>query len=84
MDFAAKTWADQYWIDADKKKLKRINLLIKDIDRNLRGGNGKPDPLKANSNEYWLWKIELEHRVIYAIENEKIVYIFFRFHYDDK
>jgi toxin YoeB len=40
--------------------------------------------LKANLNGYWSRRIDLEHRVIYAIEDEKVVYISFRFHYDEK
>jgi toxin YoeB len=81
--FTDEAWDDyQYWIHTDKKQLKRINDLIKDIDRNPREGIGKPEPLKANLNGYWSRRIDLEHRVVYAIEKERIVYISFRFHYD--
>ena len=80
--FTDEAWDDyQYWIETDKKQLKRINLLIKDIDRTPFEGIGKPEPLKANLKGYWSRRIDSEHRVIYAVENEQIVYISFRYHY---
>jgi len=81
--FTDEAWKDyQYWIDNDKKQLKRINLLIKDIDRNPLEGIGKPEPLKANLQGYWSRRIDSEHRIVYAVENKEIVYISFRFHYE--
>jgi toxin YoeB len=83
--FTDEAWNDyQYWIETDKRQLKRINALMKAIDRNPREGIGKPEPLKANLSGYWSRRIDLEHRVIYAIEEERIVYISFRFHYENK
>ena len=72
----------QYWVDNDKKVLKRINMLIKDIDRNPYEGIGKPELLKANLQGYLSRRIDSEHRIVYAVENKEIVYISFRFHYD--
>jgi len=81
--FTDEAWNDyQYWFENDKKQLKRINLLIKDIDRNPFEGIGKPEPLKANLQGYWSRRIDSEHRIIYAVENEQVVYISFRFHYE--
>ena len=80
--FTDEAWDDyQYWIENDKNILKRINRLIKDIERNPYEGIGKPEPLKANLQGYWSRRIDSEHRIIYAVENELIVYISFRFHY---
>jgi toxin YoeB len=80
--FTDEAWDDyQYWIENDKNILKRINRLIKDIDRNPYEGIGKPEPLKANLQGYWSRRIDSEHRIIYAVENELIVYISLRFHY---
>ena len=80
--FTDAAWDDyQYWIKNDKEKIKRINLLIKDIDRNPYEGIGKPEPLKANLQGYWSRRIDSEHRIIYAVEKKQIVYIVFRFHY---
>jgi toxin YoeB len=81
-NFTDEAWSDyQYWIENDRKQLKRINLLIKDIDRNPYDGIGKPEPLKANLQGYWSRRIDEEHRIVYAVEEKQIVYISFRFHY---
>ena len=81
--FTDEAWNDYlYWFENDKKLLKRINLLIKDIDRNPFEGIGKPEPLKASLQGYWSRRIDSEHRIIYAVENKQIVYISFRFHYE--
>ena len=81
--FTDEAWDDyQYWIKNDKKQLKRINELIKDIDRNPYEGIGKPEPLKANLQGYWSRRIDHEHRIIYAVETRQIVYISLRFHYE--
>ena len=80
--FTDEAWNDyQYWIENDKKQLKRINLLIKDIDRNPYEGIGKPEPLKANLQGYWSRRIDSLHRIVYAVESNQIVFISFRFHY---
>ena len=80
--FTDEAWEDyQYWIKNDKEKIKRINLLIKDIDRNPYEGIGKPEPLKANLQGYWSRRIDSEHRIVYAVEDKQIVYIAFKFHY---
>ena len=80
--FTGEAWNDyQYWTENDRKQLKRINLLIKDIDRSPLEGIGKPEPLKANLQGYWSRRIDSEHRIVYAVENNQIVFISFRFHY---
>jgi toxin YoeB len=59
-----KVWSDEawedylYWQTQDKKTLKRINLLIKDIDRNFNEGIGKPEPLGANLSGFWSRRID--------------------------
>jgi toxin YoeB len=81
--FTDEAWEDyQYWLKNDKEKIKRINLLIKDIDRNPHEGIGKPEPLRANLQGYWSRRIDSEHRIVYAVEKKQIVYIAFRFHYE--
>jgi len=44
-------------------------------------GIGKPEPLKANLQGYWSRRIDAEHRIVYAVENNRVTYISFRFHY---
>jgi toxin YoeB len=80
--FTDEAWDDyQFWIETDKKQLKRIHLLIKDIDRHPFEGIGKPEPLKANLQGYWSRRIDAEHRIIYAAEENSITFISFRYHY---
>jgi len=81
--FTDAAWDDyQYWVENDKKQIKRINSLIKDIDRHPYEGIGKPEPLRANLQGYWSRRIDTEHRIVYAVENNQVVYISFRFHYE--
>lgn len=61
-------WADYtYWQVQDKKILKRINMLIKDIERNGNEGIGKPEPLKGNLSGFWSRRIDDRHRLVYCI-----------------
>lgn len=61
-------WADYlYWQAQDKKTLKRINMLIKDIERNGNEGIGKPEPLKENLSGFWSRRIDERHRLVYAL-----------------
>ena len=80
--FTDEAWNDyQHWVNNDKKILKRVNILIKDIDRNPFDGIGKPEPLKANLQGYWSRRIDHGHRIVYSVESEQIVFISLRFHY---
>lgn len=78
-----RAWADYlYWQMQDKKILKRINMLIKDISRNTFEGVGKPEPLKNNLNGLWSRRIDEFNRIVYY-EQEGIIYIVScRGHYD--
>jgi toxin YoeB len=74
--------SDYLWLqDNDKKLLKRVNLLVKDIIRNPFEGIGKPEPLKANLSGYWSRRIDSEHRLVYEISEEELTIISCRFHY---
>jgi toxin YoeB len=80
--FTDEAWKDYiYWFETDKKQLNKINDLIKVIDRTPFEGIGKPEPLKQNLQGYWSRRIDHEHRIIYKIENEEIIFIAFRYHY---
>jgi len=80
--FVVQSWEDYlYWQKKDKNILKRINLLIKDIQRNPFEGIGKPEQLKHNYQGLWSRRITKEHRLIYKIDNESIVLLKLRFHY---
>ena len=79
-----KAWDDYlYWQSQDKKTLKRINLLLKDIDRNGNAGIGKPEPLKWDLAGWWSREIDDTNRLIYRIESNKIEISQCRTHYGD-
>lgn len=75
-------WEDYlYWQKNDKQKLKRINELIKDCQRNKFEGIGKPEPLKENLAGLWSRRIDNEHRLVYKIQENRLHIIQCRFHY---
>ena len=82
-----KLWSDNawedylYWQTQDKKTLKRINQLLKDIDRNGYEGLGKPEPLKYELQGFWSRRIDDEHRLVYRIKEDRIEIISCRLHY---
>ncbi|MFI5137484.1 MAG: Txe/YoeB family addiction module toxin, partial [Sphingobacteriales bacterium] len=72
--FLDQAWEDYlYWQNMDKAMLKKINSLVKEIDRTPFEGSGKPEPLKYNLTGLWSRRISLDHRLVYKIENEAIV-----------
>lgn len=78
-------WEDYvYWQTQDKRTLKRINTLIKDIDRNGYEGIGKPEPLTGNWAGYWSRRIDEKNRLVYKIVDETIRIAQCRTHYEDK
>ena len=80
--FSENAWEDYlYWQSTDKKILKRINNLIKDIQRSPFEGIGKPEPLKYGLSGYWSRRINDEHRIVYKIENNSILIAQLRYHY---
>ncbi len=70
-----------YWQSADKKMIKRINTLIKDIKRSPYEGIGKPEPLKHGLASYWSRRINDEHRIVYKFQNDTILIAQLRYHY---
>lgn len=79
-----RAWSDYlYWQTQDKKILKRINALIKDIQRSPYEGIGKPEPLRGNLSGLWSRRIDETNRIVY-FEQEEVVYIISCLgHYDD-
>lgn len=75
-------WEDYiYWQGQDKKTLKRINILIKDVIRSLFEGIGKPEPLKENLAGFWSRRIDDTNRLVYAVDDIVITIIACRYHY---
>lgn len=73
-----KAWDDEawedylYWQSQDKKTLKRINQLLRDIERSPYEGIGKPEPLKHGLQGYWSRRIDEVNRLVYRVENSRI------------
>jgi toxin YoeB len=80
--FTDEAWKDYlYWFENDKKQLRRINELIREIERSPFEGKGKPEPLKYNLKGFWSRRIDHEHRIVYRIEKNEIILISLRFQY---
>lgn len=78
-----KAWEDYlYWQTADKKLLKRINALVKDIERGCFDGIGKPEPLKDNLSGFWSRRINDTHRLVYRIKGDTIEIVSCKGHYN--
>ena len=80
--FDDHAWEDYvYWQKTDKKMVKRINSLIKDIQRSPFEGIGKQEPLKHALSSYWSRRINDEHRIVYKVDSEPIYIAQLRYHY---
>ncbi len=81
--FVQESWEDYlFWQKNDKKKLKRINDLLRDISRSPYDGIGNPEALKFKYSGFWSRRIDEEHRLIYQVKDNEILIAKCRFHYD--
>lgn len=81
--FSKVAWDDYTsWQSADKKILREINNLIKEIQRSPYEGIGKPEPLKFDLVGLWSRRIDQEHRIVYKTENDDLMIYACRYHYD--
>lgn len=79
--FSENAWEDYTsWLKEDKKMLKKINDLIKDIQRHPYEGIGKPEPLKFDLSGFWSRRIDREHRLVYQINCDEILVYACRYH----
>ncbi|MDU0459477.1 MAG: Txe/YoeB family addiction module toxin [Geobacteraceae bacterium] len=80
--FSTAAWEDDlYWQTTDKAILKRINILIRDIQREPFAGIGKPEPLKHQLAGFWSRRIDSRHRLVYAVEGDTLLIAQCRDHY---
>lgn len=80
--FAEQAWEDYlFWQKNDKSLLKRVNLLIKEIQREPFEGIGKPEPLKHALSGYWSRRLNDEHRIVYKVADDSLLIAQLRFHY---
>ena len=81
LTFAENAWEDYlHWQKTDKQMLKRINTLIREIQRSPFEGIGKPEPLKHALSGYWSRRINDEHRIVYKIGEDVILIAQLRYH----
>ena len=81
--FSRNAWEDYVsWQKEDKKILRKINALIKDIQRTPFEGLGKPEPLKFDLSGYWSRRIDLSHRLVYQYHDEELLIYSCKYHYD--
>jgi len=81
--FTKVSWDDYlYWQTTDKRILRKINSLIKEIMRTPFSGSGKPEPLKFDLAGFWSRRIDKEHRLVYQANEHEILIYSCRYHYD--
>lgn len=82
LSWSDNAWEDYlYWQETDTKVLKRINTLIKEIQREPYKGIGRPEPLKHNWTGYWSRRINREHRLVYKATKQALFIAQCRYHY---
>ncbi len=80
--FHPNGWDDYInWQQNDRKVLKKINKLIKEIMRDPFEGTGKPEPLKFDLSGFWSRRIDQEHRIVYRVEKNDLHILTCRYHY---
>ena len=82
VEFTPTAWEEfEYWSRHDKQKLNKIFTLIKECRRNPFHGTGKPERLKHKLNNIWSRRIDIEHRLVYTVDDNRLTIIQCRFHY---
>jgi toxin YoeB len=80
--FSPQAWEDYlYWQSTDKKMLRRIHELLKEVARTPFEGTGKPEALKHAYTGFWSRRIDLEHRMVYRVTDQGIMLAQLRVHY---
>lgn len=81
--FSKNSWEEYTsWQTEDKQMLRKINELIKDIQKHPNVGIGKPEPLKYDLAGFWSRRIDREHRLVYQVIDQEILIYSCRYHYD--
>jgi toxin YoeB len=71
----------QHWIKNDQRNAARVLDLVLDVERNPFVGLGKPEPLKFLGPDIWSRRLSLEHRVVYVVQDGRIIFLQARYHY---
>lgn len=79
-----EAWEDyEYWQTQDKKTIKRINILLKDIERRNFDGIGKPESLKGELSGFWSRRIDKVNRLVYRVSKNTLEILSCRGHYEN-
>ncbi len=82
LQFTVRAWDDYlYWQQQDRAILRRVNLLIRDIQRSPFDGVGQPEPLRFGLSGCWSRRIGPEHRLVYRVANDSLIILQCRYHY---
>jgi toxin YoeB len=80
--FSEHAWEEYLaWQKTDRKIVGRVNALIRDIQRTLFDGIGKPEPLQHALSGYWSRRITDEHRIVYKVQDDALLIAQLRYHY---
>ncbi len=80
--FHPHAWQDYLsWMEGDRKSLRKINDLIRDIQRSPFEGLGKPEALRFELSGSWSRRIDQEHRLVYRVEGDDLHILACRYHY---
>ncbi|RAX23007.1 MULTISPECIES: Txe/YoeB family addiction module toxin [Actinomyces] len=80
--WSTHAWEDYlWWQTEDRRVLKRVNLLLQDIQRHGNEGLGKPEALRGNLSGYWSRRITSEHRLVYRVDGDDVLIVACRLHY---
>lgn len=72
--FTESAWNDYLWLQENNRKLlKRVNQLIRDISRSPFEGIGKAEPLKGELSGSWSRRIDHEHRLVYQVSANDLI-----------
>lgn len=78
----ANCWEDlRWWVETNRKTALRIMDLIDAVVRDPFGGVGKPEPLKGLGADIWSRRITEEHRLVYVVLDDRVVFVQARYHY---
>ncbi len=78
-----RAWEDYlYWQSQDKKTLRRINTILRDIERGNFNGVGKPEALKGDLTGFWSRRIDEKNRLVYRVRQDVLEIASCRGHYD--
>lgn len=82
--FSEEAWEEYlYWQSQDKKTLRKINILLKEIQRNPFSGEGKPEPLKGRFKGLWSRRINEKDRLVYSLNDNSVTILQCKGHYQD-